>query len=276
MYNNDHYKVDRVNQRDPEASLDTGAVLYRIASPTHWKKEDILTGNGAEQGSPPGRFHRIRQRASYCANNGLVCMGEMLYHMYRRVLDGIRDNQPSAHLNSWKDRTCRFVVFSVDAIPEIVYADSEGARMDYSSPRLPGTPIVCPDAAYEPCQTFADRLRALSKKGVVYPSSRHSADFAYVFFNDETSRVRDDFFEALELRLQLIPETQDFSIAPTGFSLFEQKLHPTMGYYEFSSPAALNDLKSRKLIHPENIRERGYVDFVRRRYPNYPDDAYRS
>lgn len=274
-YDPNDYLLDTANGYDPDASLGDGAVLYRITSRTYSGKSEILTGNGAALGVHEGRYHRVQQRATYCADNALVCLSEMLYRLYRALLDGIRDELPPADLKkrtAWKRA---FVVLAVSGIEDIVYADSVGARQ-YNS-HITGPSVTCPDAVYYPLQKFGDEVRKVSKNGVVYPSARHSEGFAYALFNDETNSLKHSPFEALELHLQLVSENQQFSIKPPStFDIYREKLHPTIGYYEFTDPASFNNLKAQSLIHPSGLTEKGYVDFVRRRYDKtlYPQTAH--
>jgi hypothetical protein len=271
-YNPDLYDVDRRGEKH-SAEIRDGALLYRVASLQHWERPHILSGAGAELGSPAGRFHRINQRASYCSNNVILCFAEMLYHMYRRVMDGIVDRLPVEHLINWRDKEARLVIFSVQDIRDLVYVDSQGARVDFD-PRMLGWAVVCPYGTYEPFHNLSDMLRVKAKKGIVYPSARHSVDLAFAFFRDETAKIREDLYIALDMRLQLIPENQDFNAPPDECSPFSGKLHATMGYYEFLDPGEFGRARTEGLIYPDALQDRGYVDFVRRRYRNYPVDAF--
>lgn len=272
MFDKRAYIIDETDQDNEDAAVMSGAVLYRIASLSHWGKDDVLSGAGAARGSSDGRFHRINQLTSYCANNVIVCLAELLYHMYRKVLDGIRDRQHPRHINSWASADYRLVILSVDEINELVYADSEGARILYD-PRVAGSTVIFPDPTYGPLHDFSDQLRRGSKNGVVYPSARHSVDFAFAFFKDETSKIRSDFYEAISLNLQLVPESQDLTSPPIKCKPIVQKLHATMGFYKFTDATTLTDVKGRGLVNPANIPEQGYIDFVRRNYRSYPNDA---
>jgi hypothetical protein len=275
VYDPKTYVLDAAHGFDPDASLEDGAVLYRITSRTYSGRTEILTGNGAALGVSEGRYHRVNQRATYCANNAMVCLSEMLYRLYRALLDGIKDELPPADLKKRTGWKRAFVVLAVSKIDDIIYADSVGARQ--YNPHITGPSITCPDAVYYPLQKFGDEVRKVSKSGVVYPSARHSEGFAYALFNDETSRIQSTPFEALEINLQLVSENQDFSIKPPNkFDIYREKLHPTIGYYEFTDAAAFNKLKAHGLIYPDGLTERGYVDFVRRRYDRttYPQTAH--
>jgi hypothetical protein len=95
-------------------------------------------------------------------------------------------------------------------------------------------------------------------------------------FKNETRNIRADFYEAPFLTLQLIVEDQDTSsFPPREFNVHTDKLHATMGYYEFQDPTELDKLKARGLIYPASIPSSGYVDFVRRHYTTYPRGAIR-
>jgi hypothetical protein len=275
VYNPDDYVIDFANGYDPDAALNDGAVLYRLTSRTYAGQTEILTGNGAALGVTDGRFHVVQQRATYCANNVIVCLSEILYHVYRGMLDGIRDELPPADLKKRATLKRVLVIFSVSAIDEIVYADSVGARR--YSPGITGPSITCPDSEYLPLQKFASEVRRDSKTGVVFPSARHTEGFAFALFRNETARLKSHPYDVLELQLQLISESQDLRVKPPAkFDIERQKLHPTVGYYEFLDPIAFNDAKVRQLVHPDGLSSQGYVDFVRRRYDKvkYPATAH--
>lgn len=273
MYNPTLYQVDTENRQEDYASILDGAMLFRITSLSHWDKHDIISGEGCLNKTSKGRYHQA-QRVSYCANNVIICISELLYHMYRKVLDGIKDNHPTRHLSTWFKQQFRLAIFSVEEISDLVYVDSIGAK-NYD-PRILSSTVVFPDAIYEPLQVISARLRLDGKNGVVYPSARHSRDLAFALFNNETSKIKDTFYEAPFIKLQLILEEQDCStFPPESFKPHTDKLHATMGYYEFEDKTHLDKLKTDQLIYPNDIPPSGYIDFVRRHYVVYPQDAFR-
>jgi hypothetical protein len=268
------YEID-TDRQDSNAAIKDGAVLYRIASLSHWDWKDIISGNGTMRKKSEGRFHRVDQRASYCANNIIVCLSEMLYHMYRKFLAQLEGSQPEDHSKIWTAQMYRLAIFPVKRIDELVYVDSIGAKR-YDS-RITSSTVVFPDPIYGPLHNFSDRVRQKEKSGVVYPSARHSKDFAFAFFKNESRKVKKEvFYQAPFITLQLIAEDQDTSsFPPARFKAHTDKLHATMGYYQFNDPGHLDKLKSDRLIYPEDIPISGYVDFVRRLYTVYPRYAIR-
>jgi RES domain-containing protein len=274
MYDRSLYDIDEVNQDNENAAIRNGAVLFRVASLTHWRKNEVLTGKGAMISKTDGRFHVVDQRTTYCANNVMVCFSEILFHIYRRVLNGIRNNLATAHIASLARRECRLVILSVQEIDDLIYIEAQGARA--YDPRIVSSTIVFPDPLYGPLHDLSNKLRIDEKGGVVYPSARHSVDFAFALFRDETSKIRSAFYEAPFLTLQLIAEDQAMSSPPRGFRPKRERLHATMGHYEFKDSAVFADLLSRGLIHPNDLPASGYIDFVRRRYTSYATDACRS
>jgi hypothetical protein len=287
VYNPDDYVIDFANNQDPDSVLNDGAVLYRITSRNYADPAEILTGNGAALGVTDGRFHWAQQRTTYCANNVIVCLAEKLFHLYRGMLDGIRDELPAGDLIRRTTSKSVLVILSIAAIDEIVYADSVGAARSYSrsisgsqktGSSITGPSITCPDSYYLPLQKFAHEVRKDKKKGVVFPSARHSEGFAYALFRDETQNLKSNPFERLEVQLQLISENEEFQGGkrPGKFDIHTQKLHPTVGYYEFLNSDAFDDAKTKQLIHPDGISCKGYIDFVRRRYDKtiYPATAH--
>jgi hypothetical protein len=261
------------NHRDlSAAALKDGAFLYRIVSHLHCDKDKVLNGEGALLGR--GRFHRY-QRATYCANNVFVCIAEVLYHMNRQVLDGIEKGDGASELLSKIQDERTLTIMAVDEIKTFVYADSREAASVYNARHITGPSITCPDATYDPLNQFSEAVRDDGKYGIFYPSARHSEGIAFVLFQDGTARIKTGFFEKLRIKLRLIGESQDRSrMPPDRFGIFEEKLHATMGYYEFLDPSKLARLDGKNQLNPTNLPVQGYVDFVRRRYISYPDDAY--
>jgi RES domain len=269
MFDHTKYDFDHATRTRNEAAFRDGAILYRLTSPVHCERVHVLSGLGANR--TKGRYHMF-QSTSYCANNVLVCIAEVLFHMYRAVIDGIKKEHPHGHLIQRTESARVLVIFAVADRPDLVWADSEGCRTDYA-PRVGGTSVVYPDATYEPMQKFAETLRERNKPGVIYPSARHSRDFAVALFEDQNTLLKADPFERLNLRLRLVSEEQDFTGPLLPVSPLRDKLHPTMGYYEFADPHELERVRARNLLNPATVPARGYVDFVRRRYRRYPDDA---
>lgn len=262
------YKVDTANRQDADAVVKDGALLYRVASLLHSERQYILTGEGALLSE--GRYHDNNpldpELTSYCANNVTLCLSEALFRLYRRLLDSVQQEHDATHLSGHTVRERCLVIFAVDQIDDLVYVDSTGARNHYYQ-KLNGPTITTPDLVYTPLQNFAKAVRKQGKNGVVYPSARHSEDLAFAFFEDRSGHVRHDPYVVLNLKLQLVSEEQDFSAKPSAVIDFKvEKLHHTIGYYEFTEPKTFDNLKAQGLLNPSTLPVRGYIDFVRRRY----------
>lgn len=261
-----------------KAALKDGAILYRLTAPTWCDRGNILTGLGPEKKVEVGRFNRPQQRTSYCSNNVLVCISEVLYHMYRRALKVIIERQPYSVIRNSMVQQRMLVALNVNPIKDLVLLESQDVCDMYGT-HLSGTMLVFPDQQYEPLVEFADSLRTKAMRGVVYPSARHSMDFCLALFHDESTRIKGDVYEILGVKLQLVTESQDPAIPPTppdASTVRQHKLHATMGYYRFEDSVALDGLRSSGILHPSTIPSSGMVDFVRRRYVKYADDAVRS
>jgi hypothetical protein len=264
-FDQNDYEVDTANRRNPDAAIKDGAILYRVTSDMYSGKKHILTGAAPLGSLNQGRYNTYHQRTTYCANNVTVCLSEMLYRLYRGVLDGVQAGLAPHHLEQLITKSYNLVVFAVGKIDGLVYVDSDGAKL--YNPKLTGTSVTSPDPTYAPLHQFGTNVRGAGKRGVVYPSARHSDDFAFALFYDETKKIKTDPYKVLDLRLQLISEGQDFkSKHPGPFDFTRDKMHPTIGYYEFADEDAFRDLKVQKLINPDDLAEWGYIDFVRRRY----------
>ena len=103
MFKDDDYVFDRTRQNH-EAALKPGACLYRLTSVHFCQQGDILTGNGPLDSVEPGRFNEAGQRTTYVSNNVLVCIAEILFHRYRRMLNNIKEFQPSAAIRMRRGR----------------------------------------------------------------------------------------------------------------------------------------------------------------------------
>jgi RES domain-containing protein len=219
-----------------------------------------------------GRFNGAQQRTSYCANNVLVCMAEVLFHMYRRVIERIKAKQPYHDvMAAARDLRC-LSIFRVRRIDNLVYVDSDAVRVEFDA-RICGTNVVFPDPSYEPFRVFAEALRVSRKKGVLYPSARHSKDVCIALFDDETGQIADDLYEILTVELQLICEDHDRSAGVKPCNPMKDKLHPTMGAYRFVYGPDYERISAAGLLNPTGLPQQGLIDFVRRLYRAYPKDA---
>jgi RES domain-containing protein len=269
MFDEDKYEYDQKN-KSQKAKLHENAVLYRLTSFTHSNKEEVLTGKGALRDS--GRFHVTHQRTSYCANNMLVCLSEVLFHNYQGVLSRMNDNQPWQEVNELiEDERC-LVMFKVGEIDKFVFIDSDAVRVDLNK-RMSGTMVVFPQANYLPFQQFSTSLRGIGMNGVFYPSARHSKDICIALFEDHSKKVKKSDYRTLAVTLNLLKENQNFNSPIEICDPFSDKIHPTMGYYRFDNEMAFIKAKSDNYLNPPNIPIEGKIDFVRRLYLNYPVDA---
>jgi hypothetical protein len=270
-YDDSLYDYDP-NNINHEAKLNNGAYLYRLTSITHSEIDDALNGGGPLKSSQPGRFNNPYERASYCANNTLVCIAEILYHMYRTALNRIENRDPDGFILESFLAKRALISIRVSEIDNMVHIDGSDVKRHFDQ-RMGGTATVFPGPNYDMTLGFNKLLRDKGKRGVFYPSARHSKDICIALFDDETSRIDQGSYKLLNVELRLLPETQPLK---TPFSIcepFTDKLHPTMGYYSFDDPAQLADAKTRKTINPADLPEKGIVDFIRRQYRDYPRDA---
>lgn len=270
-YDDSLYRFDRDNAYH-EATLLQGAYLYRLTSINHAGIDDLLSGRGPEKSRAKGRFNASQQKATYCTNNALVCIAEVLYHMYRIVLNKMTNKLAYRDIRSSLEAERCLVVLRVEEIPDLVYVDCEAVRVEFDA-RFGGTTVVFPDDLYAPFWDFNDRLRSNGKKGVIYPSARHSRDVCLALFDDETSRIIPNTDERLNIKLQLLAEDQDPRQPPQRCDPYKEKLHATMGYYSFTDQAEFDRVRNLGRLHPRDLPFSGMVDFVRRRYANYPGDA---
>jgi RES domain-containing protein len=270
-YDDNLYSFDRANSFH-EAKLLSGAYLYRLTSVNHAAVDDILSGRGPEKSRQRGRFNAPQQKTSYCTNNALVCVSEVLYHMYRTVLDKITKRMPYRDILSSIEAERCLTAVRVSEIADLVYTDCDGVKIEFNA-RFSGTTTVFPDNDYPPFWDFNDAIRTNNKKGVIYPSARHSKDVCIALFDDETGRIVPDSDTRLNIKLQLLGEDQDPLQPPQKCDPYKQKLHATMGYYTFIDRAEFDKVRDAGMLNPADIPFKGMVDFVRRRYRKYPGDA---
>jgi RES domain-containing protein len=271
MYSAELYDIDAKRHRH-EAKIRTGAYLYRLATLNHCSSDDVLSGRASLNAREKGRFNVEQQQVSYCANNILITFAEVLFHMYVTVLKRLSEKQPAAAIFDAVGSTRRLAVFRVQSISDLVFIDSEGAQVDYDS-RIRGATVVHPEATYRLFWDLNEKVRGAKKKGVVYPSARHSQDYCFALFDDETSRLQLDSFQTIPVSVRLVAEGQDFSLPVRECNPFAEKLHSTMGYYEFGELDRFEKAKADKILNPHDIPSRGLIDFVRRKYREYPKEA---
>lgn len=253
------------------ARLLDGAIVYRITSTTHAERRHILSGMGAGRSAEYGRFHAPHQITSYCCSNVLVSIAEMLYHMYRRTLQAVANRAEPPDVRRWATEEKCLHALTLRQIPDLVYTDAKDVRAQYDA-RLCGSAIVFPDPKYDFLLEFNNLLRQRKRRGVLYPSARHSRGLCIALFSDETSSI-DRWSKGIRLRLQLMPEDQPLNEMPAPLlDAYETKIHPTMGYYEVLSGKRFGEAQRSGLL-PADLPTQGKVDFVRRNYAGYPKQA---
>lgn len=272
MFDDNNYKYDRTNISH-EAELLDGAYLYRLSSLNHCGIDEVLTGAGPLNSSQLGRFNTAHQRATYCANNVLVCMAEILFHMYTTTLNRIEHRYKAGVVRSGTRELRSLIAVKVSQIDNFVYTDSREVSLDFNDARICGTSVVFPAPHYKFLRDFNEVIRQDNKKGAFYPSARHSKDICIVLFHDETSRIDRNSFEMLQVELNLLPEDHDPAQRPEPFVPYDYKIHPTLGHYRFLNCKEFCRLQQAKILNPGDIPREGRIDFVRRRYKTYPDNA---
>lgn len=259
-----------IDDMDPDVRIQDGATFYRLASISHCEEEDILSGDGPSKGDGRGRFHLCQQRASYFSDNILVCIAEVLYHMYRDVLVAISSGSVASIVRSKTTSEKALMVFQVREIDSLANIDASDFAFNHGN-RIKGTTTVYPDSTYEPFYEIMEPTRS-KYRGLVYPSARHSRDRCFVLFRDESRCVKGLVGKAY-ITLKLITEKQDYGNAPTVCDPTTEKIHPTVGYYEIRDTTFYETIKANGDMNPRNMTRYGYVDYVRRKYIRYPEDA---
>jgi hypothetical protein len=273
MYNSALYNLD---EDDPSCFLEDGAYLFKIADPSFVAYDQILDGTSVYHTLSTGRYHRVHQPAAYCANNIITTLSEGLFHVYRRAIDSIKNRQ---NLNSIRKNIRvqkALAVIKVARVSDIVYIDARDFPTMMNDIRLCGTMLVIPDLEYDFFHELGDKLRQNRKIGVAYPSARHSQGVCYVFFGDLTPKIRIPDYHTYSIELSLVSEAQDLSVPPTNTDPINSRIHPFMGHYSFSDQAQYLGLMQSGCVFPRSFPRSGYIDFSRKPYSNYPQDAVRS
>ncbi len=274
MYEEKKIVYDKKDRIKCGSTLEEEAVIYRISSPHHANKDDAFSGDGCAHSSYPGRFNAPQQRAVYCSNNIILCISEILFHNYRTTLNRIKEKFPPEMIREKINDKKALIIARTSQINELVYLDSKDFYREYGLAEVQGTWLVHPDVTYPPHQIVSNLIREKNKNGILYPSARHSRDVAIALFRDVSTKIREDEYYTLEINLVLVAE--DTPPDNCAFSLCDptdQKLHFTMGYYSIEDQDEFERLKSKKYINPINMKPFGMIDFVRRKYKDYPNDA---
>jgi hypothetical protein len=270
-YDDSKYLYDKA-KKFHQASFEEGAMLYRLTTEIHSGQQNVLSGRATASSRSYGRFHAPQQPTSYCANNVLTTIAEVLFHDYRRAVGLIERRQSRKAIRGSCMGLLRHLhVISVKSIPGLVYTDADDVvELDN---RLCGSATVFPEPIYQFFLDFNNKVRSQPEsRGILYPSARHSEGLCVALFNDETDKIQE--MAGLDVYLSLLPEDGAPGDPPPDlFDPFRQKLHPTMGHYQFKNPLEFERLKRAGLIHPYDLPSRGQVDFVRRKYKVYPEHA---
>lgn len=274
MYSEEKIVYDKTNKISCQGKLDTNAVIYRLASPSYANVNDAFSGEGSVHSSNASRFNSPQQLAVYCSNNILLCISEILFHNYRTTLNLIHENHPAEVVRNKIHDKRALIIAKTTAIDNLVYIDSKDFIRDYRITEVQGTWVVHPDVTYEPYHTISNKIRNNQKSGIIYPSARHSEDIAIVFFKNISDLISNDDYHLLEVNLHLISE--EISPEDCGFEQCDpnyEKLHFTMGYFSFENQDLFYQLKEANYINPSQLKPYGMIDFVRRKYRSYPNDA---
>lgn len=253
--------------------LDDGALLYRITDMTYSASDVVMSGRGPIKTRGEGRWHVVQQPATYCSDNILVCVSEVLFHMYRGLLDNLSKNKhPREVLDKCTLRRVLAIVQTKE-ISGLINIESKYLNKRHASAtRIQGAVAVHPDVTYEPFRVLNEELRRDAQvRGVVYPSARHSSGMCFVFFEDESKNVKADTV-TLELQLCLIPESYSCGPACPIIDPYENRVCGYAGYYQCDKNA-LEDLRRKGMLNPANMPHAGVVSFLRRLYSRYPEDA---
>lgn len=256
-----------------DAYIQGDSTLFRLVSPPRSSVDELLNGKGAQKCE--GRLHFIRQNTSYVSDNVILCMAEVLYHMSQRAMEGLANNYSGRVWQTCIQARKVLVIFDVKEIPDLIYIDTEECRIQVAAGTNPSewllsTVIVNPQCIYRPLQHASDVYRKIpGKRGIVYPSARHSRGLAVALFDDHTSSIK-QIRATIEVTLTLAEEGTSNLATDPNFSMLSGKLSHIRGHYRMSRNALI---ANRNLIQPTLLQAEGFIDLVRRPYSVYPNDA---
>jgi hypothetical protein len=245
-------------------------LLYKVASLIHADPASVLSG-GSGIGSPAhGRFHVSHQRVTYCSDNVLVAIAEVLSAMHARVMQRLRERAPVNVIRATIREERSLVIPPVRKLERLAYLESAALRRELGV--FGGSFIVSAERQEHVFHEIANKLRQQDCNGIMYPSARHSRGHAIALFTDQTSSLKTDSFAALRMTLQLVPE--DFDLAtPRMPDPFEEVIDSSRGYYAFTDEPQFTALESLGRLSPQGLSQQGTVDLFRKAYRRYPYDA---
>jgi hypothetical protein len=253
-----------------DAVIEDGTRLYRISSPLFSSKSDVLNGRGAL--TQQGRYHQVHQFTSYCSDNVLVSISEILFHMSRHALRSLANNMPLA---SWLSRAVvprHLVILEMSRIDSLIYIDTDDCRNQtalHAGQIVHSSLLIHPDELYYPLQMASNFYRNASRLGVVYPSARHSRGLALALFLDHTNNIK-NILGTLDITLSLVDESSEKPVS-NAFNPAQDKISQTRGYFQMK----VSDFsRYQRLLYPLPSSS-GVIDFVRTNYSHYPQDAVR-
>ena len=252
------------NRPSFRTQLPKDVYFYRITTPQFSDREVAFNGGGSINSPGYGRFNAPHQRTTYCADSALVCIAERLYHLYRDAKPALaqRPLDPRFATESLSAYSSLLIFKATEDINELVHLGGDYAQIEADSAFGAGATAE-PGPQYDLFAGFNNLLRTKKTMGVRYPSSRYSGGSCYALFHDVTKRIDSDSYQQLTLTLQLVHADQDRnSEPPDPINPLVDKLHSTMGYYQFEKPADLTSATSNGLIVPASLPSADYVDFV--------------
>ena len=250
----DHHKIDQ------NGYIQKDTILFRLASPLYSSLPDFLNGKGALAGD--GRYHRIHQLTSYVSDSAILCIAEVLYHMSRKAMAYLANKGSPSGWRSHARILRHLVVFDVHQISDLIYVDTKDCRQEVAlnaQQAIPSTIIVHPDCVYDPLQKASDHYRKRNKKGVLYPSARHSQNLAAALYLDHTRSIN-NIHATLKVTLSLVEEGTNNPAIPPVFDPDLKKISQTLGHYAIDA----NDFSAARTLLIPGLRQSDTVEFVRR------------
>jgi hypothetical protein len=250
------------------AGLLDGAYLYSITPKEYSERNQVVSGVSAAHDTElfGGLFHSPQQYASYCANNVLTLICDVLHSMVTTALKAMARRYPYSEIASHLEAHRYLVVFTVMELGDLVFAPSRGIYHEFGF-QLHDEALRCPELFVNDLKLLADRARHASKRGILYPSARHSRGMCLVFFRNESNAVHADPYVRLELELKLVGENSHIGKDIMGKDIIDIR----RGYFEFIDPHQMDAIRS--AICPLYLTSKGIVELVRRDYWQYPADA---
>jgi hypothetical protein len=241
------YRVDAAGL----TAIPDGTTLYKLASLINADPGRVPSGGSGLVARTHGRFHFPPQRVTYCSDNVLTTIAEVLHAMPARAMQRLLERAPLNVLRASIQEERSLAILPVREIDELAYLQSCEIQQDMRV--VANSFVVSPEPEEEAFQNLANRLRERACRGVVYPSARHSRGHCLAFFSDQTHSLKIDEFASLRMTIQLVAEDFDPATAPRLPDPTDDVIDSGTGYYSFADEKLFREMDLAGRLRPKGV-----------------------